>query len=74
MENSHKKSKGGELTEKQTEENRNLASERVVCEHGLRSVKRSGIVANVYRNRVQDFDDRSMLTAVGLCNFYLMAA
>ena len=70
----HKKPKGGELTEKQTEENRNLASERVVCEHGFSGVKRYGITANVYRNRIQDFDDRSMLTAAGLWNFYLMAA
>ena len=70
----HKKPKGGELSEKHKEENRNLASERVVCEHGFAGVKRYGIATNVYRNRIQDFDDRSMLTAVGLWNFYLMAA
>ncbi len=27
-----------------------------------------------YRNRVSDFDDRLMLTATGLWNFYLEAA
>ena len=70
----HKKPKGGELTEKQKEENRELASERVVCEHAFAGVKRYGIATNVYRNRRQDFDDHSMLTAAGLWNFYLMAA
>ena len=31
----HKKPKGGELTDEQKEENRDLASERVVCEHAF---------------------------------------
>ena len=70
----HKKPKGGELTEEQKEENRQLASERVVCEHAFAGVKRYGIASNVYRNRIKGFDDRSMLTAAGLWNFYLMAA
>lgn len=70
----HKKPKGGVLTEEQKEENRQLASERVVCEHAFAGVKRYGIASNVYRNRIKGFDDRSMLTAAGLWNFYLMAA
>ena len=70
----HKKPKGGELTDKQKEDNRQLASERVVCEHAFAGVKRYGITSNVYRNRRKGFDDCSMLTAVGLWNFYLMAA
>jgi len=70
----HKKPKGGELTEQQKEENRLLAKERVVCEHAFSGVKRYGIVSQVYRNRIQNFDDRSMLTAAGLWNFYLEAA
>jgi len=70
----HKKPKGGELTDKQKEQNSDLASERVVCEHAFAGVKRYGIAADVYRNRIQDFDDRSMFTAAGLWNFYLMAA
>lgn len=28
----------------------------------------------VYRNRIEGFDDRSMVTAAGLWNFYLEAA
>ena len=70
----HKKPKGGELTDEQKEENRDLASERVVCEHAFAGVKRYGIATDVYRNRIKDFDDHSMFTAVGLWNFYLMAA
>lgn len=70
----HKKPRGGELSEEQKEENHALARERVVCEHAFAGVKRYGIVCQVYRNRVADFDDRSMVTAAGLWNFYLMAA
>ena len=70
----HKKPKGGELTAQQKEENRELASERVVCEHAFAGVKRYGIATDIYRNRIKDFDDRSMFTAAGLWNFYLMAA
>jgi len=46
---------------------RPLASERVVCEHAFSGVKRYRIAADVYRNRKDGFDDRSMLTAAGLC-------
>ena len=37
-------------------------------------VKRYGAVSQIYRNRIADFDDRLMLTAAGLWNFYLIAA
>lgn len=70
----HKKPKGGELTAEQKAENRALAQERVVVEHAFGGLKRYGIAAQVYRNRKENFDDRSMLTAAGLWNFYLMAA
>ncbi len=70
----HKKPKGGKLSDKQKEENRELASERVVCEHAFAGIKRYGIAANVYRNRIKDFDDDSIFPAAGLWNFYLMAA
>ncbi|PZU93000.1 MAG: hypothetical protein DCF32_23380 [Leptolyngbya sp.] len=32
------------------------------------------MATQVYRNRKQNFDDRSIFTAAGLWNFYLMAA
>jgi hypothetical protein len=70
----HKKPKGGELTPLQKEENKNLSSQRVVCENAFAGVKRYNAVTVIYRNRVTDFDDRLMLTACGLWNFYLKAA
>lgn len=70
----HKKPRGGQLSDMQKADNRALASERVVCEHSFAGVKRYGIAHQVYRNRTAGFDDRSMLTAAGLWNFYLEAA
>jgi DDE superfamily endonuclease/Helix-turn-helix of DDE superfamily endonuclease len=70
----HRKPKGGELSDKQKEENRLLSSSRVVCENAFAGVKRYNAISQIYRNRIPDFDDRLMLTAAGLWNFYLMAA
>jgi hypothetical protein len=70
----HKKPKGGELTPEQKAENRVLSQSRVVCENAFAGVKRYGAVSLIYRNRTEAFDDRLMLTAAGLWNFYLMAA
>jgi DDE superfamily endonuclease/Helix-turn-helix of DDE superfamily endonuclease len=70
----HKKPRGGELTEKQKLENRALSQSRVVCENAFAGVKRYGAVSQIYRNRIEDFDDHLMLTAAALWNFYLMAA
>lgn len=70
----HKKPRGGQLSDEQKADNRALASERVVCEHSFAGLKRYGIAHQVYRNRREGFDDRSMVTAAGLWNFYLEAA
>jgi hypothetical protein len=70
----HKKPRGGRLSDEQKAENKALASERVVCEHSFAGLKRYGIAYQVYRNRKEGFDDRSMVTAAGLWNFYLEAA
>lgn len=70
----HKKPRGKELTEQQKQENKAFSAQRVVCEHAHAGMKRYGAVSAVYRNRVTDFDDRLMLTAAGLWNFYLEAA
>jgi hypothetical protein len=70
----HKKPRGKELTEAQKEENREFSSQRVVCEHAHAGIKRCRSVADVYRNRVPDFDDRLMLNATGLWNLYLEVA
>jgi DDE superfamily endonuclease/Helix-turn-helix of DDE superfamily endonuclease len=70
----HKKPRGKELTESQKEENREFSRQRVVCEHAHAGIKRCRSVTDVYRNRVPDFDDRLMLNATGLWNYYLDAA
>lgn len=70
----HKKPTGEELTQAQKEENKALSRERVLCENAFAGMKRYNAVAVVYRNRVTDFDDRLMLIAAGLWNFYLNAA
>jgi hypothetical protein len=62
------------LTEAQKANHRSLSQSRVVCENAFAGMKRYGAVSAVYRNRIEDFDDRLMLTAAGLWNFYLMAA
>jgi hypothetical protein len=70
----HKKPRGKELSEIQKEENKAFSAQRVVCEHAHAGIKRYNSVTSIYRNRVTDFDDRLMLTATGLWNFYLEAA
>jgi hypothetical protein len=70
----HKKPRGGELSPAQKQENRALSQSRVVCENAFAGVKRYSAVSAVYRNRKAEFDDRLMLTAAGLWNFYLVAA
>ena len=67
----HKKPRGKELTEEQKQENREFSAQRVKCEHAHAGMKRYNSVTAVYRNRVPDFDDRLMLNAAGLWNFYL---
>ncbi|WP_225882678.1 transposase family protein [Thalassoporum mexicanum] len=70
----HRKPRGGSLSPAQKDENLALSRERVLCENAFAGVKRYNSVAAVYRNRVTDFDDRLMLVASGLWNFYLEAA
>lgn len=70
----HKKPKGKELSDQQKQENREFSRQRVVCEHAHAGIKRYNAVTDVYRNRVPDFDDRLMLNAAGLWNFYLEAS
>ena len=46
----HKKPKGGSLTSEQNEENRQLASERIVVEHAIGKMKVFKIVSERFRN------------------------
>ncbi|MGL5834780.1 MAG: transposase family protein [Waterburya sp.] len=70
----HRKPRGKELSQQHKQENRELSSQRVKCEHAHGGIKRYRSVTDVYRNRLTDFDDRLMLNATGLWNFYLDAA
>jgi hypothetical protein len=70
----HKKPRGKELSQQQKAENRIFSGQRVKCEHAHAGIKRYNATTAVYRNRVTDFDDRLMLVATGLWNFYLEAA
>lgn len=70
----HKKPRGKELTPQQKMENRLFSGQRVKCEHAHAGIKRYNSTTVVYRNRVTDFDDRLMLVATGLWNFYLDVA
>jgi hypothetical protein len=70
----HKKPRGKALSEQQKQENQEFSRQRVVCEHVHAGMKRYRAVAEIYRNRVPEFDDHLMLTAAGLWNFYLEAA
>jgi DDE superfamily endonuclease/Helix-turn-helix of DDE superfamily endonuclease len=69
-----KKPRGKELSEQQKQSNREKSSTRVKCEHTISGIKRYKAAATVYRNHICDLDDRFMLIAAGLWNFYLMAA
>ncbi|MEH2036373.1 transposase family protein [Nostoc sp.] len=77
-----KKPRGKELTEQQKQSNREKSSdvfdnpfgERVKCEHTISGIKRYKAATAVSRNHILDLDDRFMLLATGLWNFYLMAA
>ncbi len=70
----HKKPKGQDLTESQKQENREFSHQQVKCEHAHAGMKRYNSVTATYRNPVPDFDDRLMLIAAGLWNFYLDTA
>jgi hypothetical protein len=66
-----KKPKGRELSAQQKAENAAISSVRILIEHTLGGVKVFRIVADVYRNLRQGFDDLVMEIACGLHNFRL---
>lgn len=70
----YKKSKKQPLSDQHKQENQCLSRHRVKCEHAFSGIKRYNAISSIYRNRIEAFDDRLMLTAAGLWNFYLMAA
>ncbi|MCP4651927.1 MAG: transposase [Candidatus Omnitrophica bacterium] len=65
-----KKSKNHPLTKKEKQENRAIASIRVVSEHAIGGLKRFNSVAETYRNR-KGQDDKFIILAAGLWNTHL---
>lgn len=70
----HKKPKGGELTQEQKDENKEISKVRVKVEHAIAGIKRYNSVTQKYRNRGTRKADEFMLLAVGLWNFHLKYA
>jgi hypothetical protein len=64
-----KKSKGKELSTEQKQQNKAIASFRVLIEHAIGGVKKWRIVKERFRCRKFGFDDLVMLIACGLHNF-----
>jgi hypothetical protein len=60
-----------ELSKTVKERNKRKSSVRVLVEHAIGGIKRLGIVAQVYRNKIKDFDDQVMLISSGLWNYHL---
>jgi hypothetical protein len=47
---------------------------RIIVEHAIGGVKRFGAIAQTYRNRGAQFEDRLTLVACGLWNWHLQQA
>lgn len=59
------------LTHEQKQNNRTIASIRVLSEHAIGGMKRLKAASDVYRNRLPNLDDTFNLLAAGLWNFHL---
>jgi hypothetical protein len=66
-----KKPRNKELSYYHKRKNKEKSSFRVLIEHAIGGVKRYKIVSDVFRNRIDDADDRVMLIACGLWNYHL---
>lgn len=70
----HKKPKGGQLTDEQKAENREISRVRVKVEHAICGIKRYNSVSYKFRNKNLRKADEFMLLATGLWNFHLKYA
>lgn len=59
------------LTHEQKQDNRTIASIRVLSEHAIGGMKRLKAASDVYRNRLPNLDDTFNFLAAGLWNFHL---
>lgn len=66
-----KKNPKPELTEKQQAKNKVKSQFRIKVENAIGGAKRFGAVAQVFRNKKEDFNDAVMEIACGLWNFHL---
>ena len=67
----HKKPKNKPLTETQKQENKQMASKRVIVEHSFAGLKRFRILSDRLRLHRIDFYDDILGVCAGLWNFYL---
>jgi len=69
-----KKPKGGELTQEEKHLNKLISGIGVKVEHAIGGVKRFGIVSNIFRNKIDGFDDKVMEILCGLWNYHLLSS
>ena len=56
----------------QKSENKIISSFRVVVEHAIGGIKRYGVARDIYRNKIDNLDDKFHLLSAGLWNFHLL--
>lgn len=66
-----KGSKGKPLTHAEKQENMIISSFRVAVEHAISGIKRFKAYADVWRGRIQEFDDKIMRISCGLWNLHI---
>jgi hypothetical protein len=66
-----KGTKNKPLTLIEKEENRVISSFRVVVEHAIGGMKRFKAYSDIWRNRIQNFDDQVMRIVAGLWNLHI---
>jgi hypothetical protein len=66
-----KGSKKNPLTYTEKEENRVISSFRVVVEHAIAGLKRFKAYSDIWRNKIQNLDDRVMRIVAGLWNLHI---
>ena len=63
-----KKPKGKDLTPKEKENNKIISGIRVINEHAIGGIKRMGSVNNVYRNKINNIEDKFIVICAGIWN------
>ena len=69
----HKKPRGKEMSQEQSQDNKVISGLRMVVEHAIGGIKRYGSMSNIYRNK-KGQDDQMILICAGLWNFHLQCA